>query len=234
MAETLSMHPAERISLNRQSTAQQVASILSRMIFDGVLRAGEPLRESALATSIGVSRNTLREAVRILERGALVTYEVNRGSIVTQPKREAVAELYLARGVIETAAARRKPTSKDLERLAIAMGELRRAAEVRPTVDIDGLVVADLGFHKAIAAMLGSQRLSALHDELCTELRFYVLAMSVASREYEKPEQVVREHEEMFSAIAGDDRAKAEAVVADHLHVNSEIWLSLFPLEQFA
>jgi len=56
----------ERAQINRVSVADQAAAILRQRILNGELRPGTPLQEIPLAASLGVSRNTMREAVRIL------------------------------------------------------------------------------------------------------------------------------------------------------------------------
>src|SRR5581483_10940728 len=56
----------ERSQINRVSVADQVASILRQRILSGELRPGTALQEVPLAASLGVSRNTMREATRIL------------------------------------------------------------------------------------------------------------------------------------------------------------------------
>ena len=52
------------------------------MIVSGKMAPGESLNESALAASIGVSRSTIREAVRILERGGLVRRKIYHSAAV--------------------------------------------------------------------------------------------------------------------------------------------------------
>ena len=54
----------ERSQIHRVSVADQVASILRQRILNGELRPGTPLQEVPLAESLGVSRNTMREATR--------------------------------------------------------------------------------------------------------------------------------------------------------------------------
>ena len=51
------------LQIKRASTAEQVAEALREMILRGEIEQGQPLREVALAASIGVSRNTMREAI---------------------------------------------------------------------------------------------------------------------------------------------------------------------------
>lgn len=76
----------------RTTTAQQIADGLSQRILAGAFRPGERLRESAIAAELGIARNTVREAVRLLEHGGLVRFEVNRGAVIISPTRETVAE----------------------------------------------------------------------------------------------------------------------------------------------
>ena len=70
------------IAIQRQSTAEVVADTLMRMIVSGALPAGVPLRESSLAPKLGISRNSLREGIRLLEQSRLVQYEIHRGAVV--------------------------------------------------------------------------------------------------------------------------------------------------------
>ncbi|SNQ48020.1 Transcriptional regulator [Frankia canadensis] len=80
-AEVFSV-PASRLpgdSVRSPKTAELLTRRLRRMIVSGELRAGDFLpREAELMTHFGVSRPTLREAVRVLEAESLV--EVRRGS----------------------------------------------------------------------------------------------------------------------------------------------------------
>jgi DNA-binding transcriptional MocR family regulator len=69
----------ERSQIHRVSIADQVASVLRQRILDGELRPGTPLQELSLAASLGVSRNTMREALRILALEGLLHRNLHRG-----------------------------------------------------------------------------------------------------------------------------------------------------------
>jgi len=73
------------------SVADQVASILRRRILDGELLPGTALQEVPMATSLGVSRNTVREATRILSLEGLLKRSAHRGVAVAQLSLEDVA-----------------------------------------------------------------------------------------------------------------------------------------------
>ena len=78
--------PSDALSLEHSSTVDRVADELRRAVFEGEIESGTPLREVALAESLGVSRPTLREALALLVAEGLATREPNRGVSVAQPR----------------------------------------------------------------------------------------------------------------------------------------------------
>src|SRR5207237_10446396 len=91
----------ERSQIHRVSVADQVASILRQRILKGELRPGMPLQEVPLAASLGVSRNTMREATRILSLEGLLTRSIHRGVAVWQLSVNYVQEVYHLRRMLE-------------------------------------------------------------------------------------------------------------------------------------
>lgn len=214
----MGMSALSGIVLRRSTTAQQVADALSEQIMAGAFSAGDRLRESALAAEVGVARNTMREAVRILELSGLVRYEVNRGAVVISPTPEKVDALYTAREVLETTAAARRPTPERLAAINAAFDEFLVATE-SPTAPL--IVEKDLAFHAAIVAMLGSSRLDDFYAELTRELRFYLMVLSVHDREFENPVTLLAEHQVIVDAIRGGEPDHAVAEVRAHIHRNA-------------
>jgi DNA-binding GntR family transcriptional regulator len=212
------MSALEGIVLRRSTTAQQVADVLSERILAGAFAPGDRLRESAVATQLGVARNTVREAVRILELGGLVRHEVNRGAVVISPTAENIGDLYTARERLETAAVSRPPTRVQQAAIDTAFDALRQAADTR---DMRLIVESDLAFHATLVALLESARLDTFFAELARELRFYLIALSVADSEYENPDALVGEHEAIVSAIHAGDRDRAVAQVHTHIETNA-------------
>jgi DNA-binding GntR family transcriptional regulator len=88
------------LHLEHSSTVDRVAEELRRAVFEGELEAGTPLREVALAESLGVSRPTLREALAMLVAEGLATREPNRGVSVASPDPESVRDVARARAVL--------------------------------------------------------------------------------------------------------------------------------------
>lgn len=205
--------------LRRSTTAQQLADGLSERILAGGFAPGDRLRESAIATELGVARNTVREAVRILELSGLVRYEVNRGAVVISPTPENVAALYTARERLECAAVSRVPTELQLTAINNAFDALVEAAESH---DARRIVDQDLAFHAAIVSLLDSSRLDEFYAELTRELRFYLMVLSVEDREFENPAVVLAEHEAILSAIRSWVPERAVREVRAHIETNAQ------------
>ncbi|SDH24420.1 DNA-binding transcriptional regulator, GntR family [Lentzea fradiae] len=207
------MSALEGLSVRRTTTAQQLADGLAERIMAGAFGPGDRLRESAIATELGVARNTIREAVRILELTGLVRYEVNRGAVVIAPTREKVEALYTARERLETAAIVRTPRPEQLDAIVKAFEELEQAARAG---DAALVVDRDLAFHQAIVALLDSTRLDEFFASLTQELRFYLTVLSKS----ETPEEVVAEHRLILDAIRLGDHDRAVAEIRAHVETS--------------
>lgn len=210
-------HPLDE-PLHRQSAAELVSDRLMRLIVAGVLKAGEPLRETQLAERLGISRNSLREGIRLLERSRLVKYEMHRGAIVSDPSLADLDDLYRTRRHIETAAVRAVPTEEGLARLRLAWERLEASTSVPAA---EPIVAADLALHQAIVGLLDSERISTFYASICKELVFYFSVLSHADEEYRYPQTpIVDRHREIVEAILERRVSDAERLTLQHIDEN--------------
>lgn len=208
----------EELVLHRVSTAQQVADGLSEMILNGDLAPGALLRESAIAASLGISRNTVREAVRILEQGGLVRRpEMHRGASVVEPSDEELADLYKARLKLEVLAAGEDNTPESVAGVRAAFDAMVEAAELR---QLKLIVERDIALHAAIVRRLGSRRIDAFYGQLALQLRFFLMVLSAEDLEYEAPEQIILEHEQIVTAIERGDKVGSQTLIAELINAN--------------
>jgi DNA-binding GntR family transcriptional regulator len=166
---------ADRAALQRSSTAERVARVLRERITDGTLHPGSRLPEDALGTALGVSRNTLREAFRLLIHERLVVAELNRGAFVRRLTSEDVVDLYRVRRLVEGAAVRAfTGPGAALEVLRQAVDEGRIAAKEERWPDV---ATANMHFHRAVVTLAGSSRLDEYMRQVSAELRlaFHVM-----------------------------------------------------------
>ncbi|MFI7705148.1 GntR family transcriptional regulator [Nonomuraea sp. NPDC049480] len=99
---------AARPALERAGTAELVASILRENIIEGSLPPGIRLSEEAIGQVLKVSRNTLREAFRLLSHENLLVHELHRGMFVRRLTASDVADIYRTRRALEAAACGRR------------------------------------------------------------------------------------------------------------------------------
>jgi DNA-binding GntR family transcriptional regulator len=218
------MTTVHTLTLRRSSTAQQVADGLADAIMRGELSPGSPIKESALATSLGISRNTVREAVRILELGGMVRYTLHHGFAVVDPTQDDLLEVYRARLALEISAVRVPRTSEELVPVRAALEALMKAYETKDAAEI---AARDLDFHAAIVGMLNSKRIDAFYAQLAKELR-YLLRVLFMEREFEMEARVPEEHETIMAAIESGDPSHAVDVLTEVLTVNAKTVLAIF------
>lgn len=145
------------------SASVELATRITELIEVGELPPGTQLSEVALAEELGVSRNTLREAFRLLARDGLVDHIPNRGVFVHTFTREDVADLWGYRSFVEVGAVR--AAEVDSVRFRDSLARMRAAdAMARAGVGVGdwrAVGTANNAFHQAIVDLAGVRRLSA-------------------------------------------------------------------------
>ncbi|WP_329114190.1 GntR family transcriptional regulator [Streptomyces sp. NBC_01465] len=158
------------------NTAQRTADLLRERITQGALTPGTRLSEEALGVAMGVSRNTLREAFRLLAHGRLVEHEPNRGVFVRRPSAADIADIYAVRTALETAGVRALAAAPagHLRAVTDAVADAEACAEI---ADWAGAGTADLRFHQALGALSCSPRIDTYLAGLLAELRLAFVTM---------------------------------------------------------
>jgi DNA-binding GntR family transcriptional regulator len=197
--------------LDRTTTSGQVTQALREMIVAGRLAPGTPLREAQLSSSLGVSRNTLREALRGLVAQGLVTHLPHRGAVVTDVTEADVADLFHVRWVIESAAL--PSAAADVARLE-TLGEL--VASFETALRADDHVAAleqDLAFHRSVVAALGSPRIDDIYARTQDELRPALLQLDAMYRDLSQ----AAEHRRLLDALRSGNLERAGKLLDRHL-----------------
>jgi DNA-binding GntR family transcriptional regulator len=202
------------LSIRRVSTAEQVASLVRDRILRGEIKPGTSLREVVMAEAIGVSRNTLREALRILIQEGLVRHTVHRGITVTELSLESIGDIYRLRRVLEVSAAETgRLSDSGLDAIAAAVERLQRAAEEK---DWAAVVEADMRFHGALVSLLGSERLDTFFWNVLSELRLGLVALDRASGDARR---MSGEHRKFFRLLKAGKRKECARALRKHLEV---------------
>jgi DNA-binding GntR family transcriptional regulator len=171
----------DRPLLAQIGTADRVASLLRDDIMEGVFPPGTRLSEEAIGQALGVSRNTLREAFRLLCRERLAVHELNRGIFVPVLTSEDVVDLYRLRRLVEGGAARMAGSAAAEARGAV-VAVVAGAEKASADGDWEAVRSADLHFHQAVAALAGSPRVDELMRRALAELRLVFHVMTDPER----------------------------------------------------
>lgn len=208
------MSPSNRLEpVRRRPTATVIAESIRARIMDGTFPPGTQLTEVQLAEQLEVSRGPVREALARLSQEGLLVAEPHRGVFVLTLDEEDVADIYLARGVIEREAARlivQRDDRAALRRLDAVVRDM--AAVARDGVWSD-VAEVDLRFHETLVAASGSPRLVRMYTTLLVETR---LSFTELGRSYPDPRRVVAEHRQLLRAVRGGDEAEVAARFHDH------------------
>lgn len=197
MAE-LTIDPAQR------TLRGQVSNALREALLSGRLVPGQRVNEAELAGEIGVSRGTLRESLRELEKEGLLASVPHRGTFVRELSLEEIAEVYDVMAMLEThaaclAAANLDDASRTLLRARLEEFERVHADEsssVRARVD------SDLAFHDQVFVVAAN---AVLH-RLWHSLQGPILAIVVNAGPNEiRPIQAPDSHRALFEALASGD-----------------------------
>jgi len=202
---------ADRRLLGRTSTVERLADILRARITEGFFTPGERLAEDSIGSALGVSRNTLREAFRLLTHERLLVHELNRGVFVCKLTVEDLVDVYTVRKLVECGAVRTLAGPPNVEVLA---GAVAQGEQARKNGDWRGLGTANMVFHQGIAALAGSSRVDELMRGVLAELRLHFQSMADPRRFHEP---YLGRNREILAVIETGDGPAAERLLHKYL-----------------
>lgn len=212
MAAELTGLADDRALLGRTSTAERVSDILRSRIAEGFFPPGTRLSEDSIGGALGVSRNTLREAFRLLTHERLLVHELNRGVFVRVLTVEDVEDIYRTRRLVECAVVRGlgEPPYR-LDGLAEAVAEGQREAREGHW---KGVSTANIHFHRELVALAGVARTDELMRSVFAELR---LAFRVVDNPRKLHEAYLARNLLILRTLQRGERDEAERMLAEYL-----------------
>ena len=223
-ADALSELAADRALLGRTSTAERVAGILRERIARGSFRPGARLSEERICGALGVSRNTLREAFRLLTHERLLVHRLNKGTFVRVLTAADIMDIYRVRRLVECAALRElgePPFRTDEVRAAVEAGEKAAAAGVW-----HDCATANIRFHQALAGLAGSPRTDDLMRGVLAELR---LAFHIMDDPRRFHEPYLARNRQIVRTLEAGDTAGAERLLAFYLEDSRRQLIEAYP-----
>ncbi|WP_027350307.1 GntR family transcriptional regulator [Halotalea alkalilenta] len=148
----------------------RVAAQIRETILTGGLVSGMPLVEAELVERHQASRNTVREALRLLREQGLITHEPNKGVKVRRLDAEDLRDIFIVRRTLELGALRSRRSIGDGQ-LARMLQSIEGAQQACENENWREVGTQSLRFHQAIVSLLGSSRFDALFVSIAAQLR---------------------------------------------------------------
>lgn len=206
------------------------------LILSGEFRAGAKLpREQDLAQKLGLSRNSLREAVRALALAGVLDTRVGDGTYVTSLDSELlmagmgfVGELLDGNALLEAHQVRRilEPVATDLAASMLTEADFAEMETILDRMEhsdrMQAIIDADNDFHRVINRAAGNAMLASIIENLSTNMTRARLWRTVTDRG--AAEATKQRHRDIYLALRDGDGKRASA--ADLLHLaEGERWL---------
>jgi len=204
-------------AVQTRGLVDRIRDELHSAILSGRLEPGSVLRESLVASDMGVSRAPVREALRLMEESGLVEKTPNRPYRVASFTQEDLVDLASMRIALEELALRlvvgRQPD------LTAAKAALQRLRETSATHVVADIVAADRAFHEALVQAAGNRRLNAAYSRLRDQIELAIAtnldeSKRILDRIYERHEDFL---ERYVRTIREGDPAILLPLLEDHV-----------------
>jgi DNA-binding GntR family transcriptional regulator len=194
-----------------------VAESIRNSIFKGDLPPSDPLREMELSEALGVSRSTVREALRLLHEEKLVEIIPHRGAFVIKLSKPTARELYTLRAILEPYALRLAMADQSfeaadlarLDQLAQQLNELEQAPDT--TFET---VRTDLELHELIVRRSRHELLISMYKSLRSLTGLYVSHFKLFETD---AYAAAPSHTAISRSIREGDAEKASRILEEHI-----------------
>lgn len=196
---------------DQQNPPKDAYALILEAIDSHIYKPGDRLVESELAERFGVSRTPVREALQRLETQSLLTRD-GRSLIVASLDHTQLSELYVVRGELEGLAARLAARHATPEEVQVLRDMLEQDHAL--VGDPAALSRANRRFHKQIH-LASHNRFLVQQLDLVHRSMALLATTSIAAEG--RPEDTLKEHAAIVSAIEAGDGDTAYAALRDHI-----------------
>lgn len=216
----MSIDSSMRVAPVAAPIRSQVVETLRNAITSGRFSPGQRLVEKDLCDLLGVSRPSVREALRELESEGLIQTIPNRGPLVSRLTPRDAAGIYEVRGVLEALAAKLCAERATPEQVAALSASVDRLEAASVSGDVEQVLVAKKAFYDTL--LEGSQNViipSMLRtmNARITQLRRVSLSST------ERLPETIREIRDVVAAIAARDPEAAFLASLTHIEKAQKI-----------
>lgn len=226
------------VPIKRTDVFQTIVQQLNHFIYSGDLKTGQRLpSERELAESLGVSRTSIRQALKVIEASGKIETRVGSGTFITgqQPAQETpvaqsllpslldmpvdvifLRNLIAARSAIETAVFKeysKQVTPEGIEMLKALLDENK--AEFTQLTEDGDTAALDLSFEAKAAELLGNPVLLALQQQIH---QLWTYAWNRYGYVPESCDTLHKEHLQILAALAEKSSSRVEKLITHHVN----------------
>lgn len=208
------MLPVLNLRISPRTVQQETVDKLRQAIFSGLFQPGSRLVESQLCLQLGISRPSLREALRSLEAERLIEMIPNRGPSIPALSWEEATAIYEVRELLEVEAAGRcaaRIPPQQLRELEKSLSAFEAAASSNDSL---AQVMTAADFYSIILGNCGNPVLEEVHRGLVARISFFRgRSMSLEGR----ARSSLSEMRDIFESIAAGDAKAARKASKTHV-----------------
>lgn len=201
-------------AFDKRTLRERCTQHVREQIISGAIKPGEHLKEMHLSEEMGVSRGTLREALRPLELEGLIVDDGKRHMRVRKLTSQEILDVFEVRSSLETLAARKIVANGRREEIT---DELRRDLEALkdPNLEFARQLELDLKFHERLCELAGNPQLLAAWRNLIGQIEMMIIA---AGPDKASGRMRFDEHIQIVEAIESGVEEQAVAALQDHMN----------------
>lgn len=215
--------------LTKTRLSQEAAASIQNYLKSENATPGDKLpAERDLCVTLGISRTSVREALRILEIQGIIEVKPGSGAYFLGwgnelavsfsewlPKNmENVREHFEVRCLIEPAAAALAAERATPKMIAKMKETLKSFNDSLTQKDLPAIILADTEFHRLIGEASGNKTMALIMNIIARSL---VEGWKASLRVPERPEKTLTEHQRIFDAICQRDSKAARGAMSAHL-----------------
>lgn len=201
--------------LTKTNLREQALASLRTAITSGQIQPETQMVETELSEQLGISRGTLREAMRQLQQEGLLVARSRGRLFVRRLGPKEIRDVYAVRASLEALAAALLAAQVDrtesVAELRTFLAGMGRAVDEQ---NLEQRIESDLAFHRAMCRLTGNDSLVHTWEGLEGSIRMSIM---YAGLERAVGNMDVPRHDAIVAAIESGDRATATAAVHEHM-----------------
>ena len=201
--------------LTKTNLREQALVSLRTAITSGQIQPETQMVETELSDQLGISRGTLREAMRQLQQEGLLVAQTRGRLFVRRLGPKEIRDVFAVRASLEALAAGLLASDDDrtqtVDQLRALLAEMGRAVEQQ---DLEQRIESDLAFHRALCRLTGNESLLHTWEGLEGSIRMSIM---YAGHDRAVGNMDVDRHDVIVAAIESGDPAAAAVAVQEHM-----------------